>query len=158
MSFEASFDDKEVKKFFKNLDKKLSEVKDGKKKYVGLLSAIVYGDVMDHFEQEKGEKGAWPAWSSIYAEHMKRRGDANGKILQRSPARLKQNFKPESYKIKSKGFNWFNDAKTKSNFPYAWGHNEGDGKLPQRDFMWLSDKAMEKASVQTLQFMLEEGI
>jgi hypothetical protein len=54
---------------------------------------------------------------------------------------------------------WFNDARTKDGYPYAAGHDKGTaaGKK-QRDFMWLSDKAMDKISQQTLQFMIDEGI
>jgi len=53
---------------------------------------------------------------------------------------------------------WFNDAKTKSGAPYAAIHDKGLGKQAKRDFMWLSNDAMEKISEQTLQFMLDEGL
>src|SRR3990167_5084069 len=157
MSMEAVFEDKEIREFLSNMDKRLKHIKDGKKEYVGLISANVYADVMDHFEKESGEDGAWKAWSNIYDQHMKRIGRGGNKKLQFN-GRLRQNFKPTNIRQSSKGINWYNNAKTKSGYAYAWGHDEGDGKLPQRQFMWLSDKALDKISEQTLQFMLEKGI
>lgn len=153
----AQFDNSQVKNFLKNLNQKLADVKDGKNKYVGLLSAIVYKDVNSHFEEEKGPKGKWKAWSSIYQQHMKAVGKQGNKILQDS-GRLRNNFKPTKVKSSSNGILWFNDAKTKSGFGYAGAHDNGSGNLPQRDFMWLSDDGLESVSRQTLQFMLDEGI
>lgn len=154
--FEAVLDDKEVTDFLKGLDTRLKEVKDGKKKFVGLLSAIVFGDVISHFEQEKGSDGKWKSWSSSYKKHMNQIGRSGNKVLQFS-GRLRQNFKPTDYKSSRDGINWFNDAVT-NGYPYAWGHNEGDGKLPKREFMWLSDKAMDSITEKTLQFLIDEGV
>jgi hypothetical protein len=38
---------------------------------------------------------------------------------------------------------WYNEEKTSKGFPYAEAHNEGGGKLPQRQFMWISDRALD---------------
>jgi hypothetical protein len=94
----AEFDNKEVNAFLKNLDKKLKGVKDGHKKYVGLLSAIVYKDVMAHFEKEEGSKGPWEKWSSFYKDKMDEQGKGGNKILQ-DTGKLRNNFKPQNYKI-----------------------------------------------------------
>lgn len=153
----TQFEDKDVRDFLSKLDKKLKDVKDGKKKYAGLLSAIVFRDVTDHFSEEQGSKGKWKAWSKSYRDQMQSIGRENNKILQFN-GRLRNNFKPTDYKSQSDGILWFNDAQTKSGYPYAAGHDKGDGKLPQRDFMWLSPAALDKISEQTLQFMLDEGI
>lgn len=153
----AEFENKEVNAFLKNLDKNLIKVKDGHKKYVGLLSAIVYKDVISHFEKEEGSRGPWAKWSTFYKDIMEEQGKGGNKILQDS-GKLRQNFKPQNYKKVTGGFLWFNDAKTKSNFPYAAAHDNGGPKLPKRDFMWLSEKAMDDISVQTLQFMIDEGV
>lgn len=154
---EAVFDSKEVRDFLKGMGDRLKDVKDGRKKFVGLLSAIVYGDVMDHFEKEKGPEGKWKAWSDIYRKHMATIGRGENKMLQFN-GRLRQNFKPTDVTTSNKGITWFNDAVTKGGYPFAWGHNAGDRKLPQREFMWLSDKALEEISEQTLQFMIDEGV
>jgi len=153
----ADFQDAEVRNFLKNIDRKLSDIKDGKRKYSGLLSSIVFADVTDHFAEQKGSAGPWKKWSNSYAEKMNEAGKGGNKILQDS-GRLRQNFKPTNVKYSSKGYLWFNDAVVKSGFPYASAHDKGDKSLPQREFMWLSDKAMDKVSEQTLQFMLDEGI
>jgi phage gpG-like protein len=152
----AEFEDKEVKAFLKSMISKSGKVEKQDKQYVGLLSAIVFKDVITHFEQEKGSKGNWKKWSPTYQKHMQEIGRAGNKILQFS-GRLRQNFKPTDYKTSAKGITWFNDAKTKSGFSYAAAHDSGGGKLPQRDFMWLSDKGLEQISLQTLQYLIDEG-
>lgn len=154
----TEFDDKEVRDFLTQLNAKLKSIDQGQKKYAGLLSAIVFEDVAMHFQQETGSKGKWAAWSNSYRKAMESAGRGNNKILQYS-GRLRQNFKPSDYRVQSDGILWFNDAQTKSGYPYAAGHDKGTaagGK--QRDFMYLSKRAMDKISEQTLQFMLDEGI
>lgn len=171
---EAIFDDQEVNEFLQGMSSRLKYVENGEKKYTGLLSAIVYGDIMDHFEQQKGSDGPWHKWSKDYAKQRmgsyekklakfersksaKKRMPKVPKILQ-FDGRMRQNFKPTDVKSTSAGPMWFNDAHTKSGFPYAFAHNEGGSILPKRDFMWLSDGAMNEIAEQTLQFMLDEGI
>lgn len=154
----TEFDDKEVREFLAQLDERLKDIADGKKKYAGLLSAIVFQDVSNHFQQETGSEGKWAAWSNSYRKAMEAAGRGNNKILQYS-GRLRQNFKPTDYRVQNKGILWFNDAQTKGGYPYAAGHDKGTaagGK--KRDFMYLSDKAMDKIGEQTLQFMIDEGI
>lgn len=157
MGFEVEFKNEEVSEFMAQLLKRTNDVKDGNKAYVGLLSAIVYRDVMTHFKEEKGSEGRWKTWSPSYQEHMKKIGRAGNKILQFN-GRLRQTFQPTDNKTSSRGITWFNNAKTKSGYPYAWGHQEGDGKLPKRDFMWLSNSALDEMARQTLAYMIQEGI
>ena len=155
MSFEAEFKDDDLKKFLANFDKKLKQVKDGKKQYAALMSSIIFEDITRHFENEEGEKGKWQSWSASYAKAMQAKGMGGNKILQYN-GRLRQNFKPTSHRSVKDGIIWFNDAKTAKGFPYAWFHNDGAKK--KRDFMWASDKALEKMSDQTLAFILDKGI
>jgi len=160
MSGEASyleFESREVKDFLKNVEKRLSGIENGSKEYTGLLSAIVYEDIIRHFEDEQGEGGPWQQWSASYKKQMNENGKGGNKILQ-DTGKLRNTFKPSKVRKTAVGFLWYNDAKVKGGFPYAFAHNEGGPKLPKRDFMWLSDKAMDKISVQTLQFMIEKGI
>jgi phage gpG-like protein len=153
----TEFDDKEVKEFLNQIDSRLKNIKGGKKEYTGLLSAIVYADVVKHFEDEQGSKGPWKKWSTSYKDKMEKIGKLGNQILQ-DTGRLRNTFKPTKVRKTNIGFLWFNDAKTKSGFPYAAAHDNGGDQLPQRDFMWLSDKAMDKVEIQTLQFLLEKGI
>ena len=155
MASEVVLDDKQVKLFLRNMEKNLAKVKDGKNQFLGILSAIIFKDVIRHFEKEEGPDGGWKTWSSIYREKMVREGKGGNKILQDS-GRMRQNFKPSNYRSSDKGFLWFNDAKVKG-FPYAAAHDDGDG-LPKREFMWLSDGALEDVTKQTLAFILENDL
>lgn len=153
----VEFENAEVKSFLNNLDKKLSGIENGSKEYTGLLSAIVYEDIIRHFEDEEGSKGPWKQWSPSYKKYMDAEGKGGNQILQDS-GKLRNNFKPSKVRKVSAGFLWYNDAKVQGGFPYAYAHNEGGKQLPKRDFMWLSDKAMDKISEQTLKFMIEKDI
>ena len=177
----AEFDDKQVQEFLAEMAKKLRYVKDGSKEYAGLLSATVFQDIMEHFSREEGSTGPWQNWSKSYMDaiaglyYYRRIGGKTvkistegmknppkpprkpGKKLQ-ATGRLRNSFKPRNYRSTSAGILWYNNAVTKDGFPYAFAHNEGGDKLPKRDFMWLSDPAMEKISLETLFFMLEKGI
>ena len=157
MSAEFTFADKDLRDFLKNINARVKDVKDGKAKYIALLSAIVFKDVMEHFEKEEGPDGDWDPWSDIYREHMQRTGRGGNKILQYN-GRLRQNFKPTDNRSSSAGIVWFNNAKTSSGFPYAAAHDEGEGELPQREFMWASDEATERMADVTIQFIMDEGI
>ena len=132
----AEFDDKEVRSFLKDIDKNVDRVKSVKNEYIGLLSAIVYKDVIKHFESEEGSSGPWAKWSSSYKDKMKEEGKDGNKILQDS-GRLRNTFSPKKYRKVSGGILWFNNAEVKG-FPYAFAHDEGGKKLPKRDCMWLS--------------------
>lgn len=154
---EAIFDSAKVQEFLSNLSSRLRDVKDGEKKYIGLLSAIVFKDVHSHFKSGQGSNGPWQRWSDGHRKQMAKRGRSESNMLQDS-MRLFNNFKMTNVRTSEAGPVWFNDAKTKSGFAYAYAHNEGGTQLPKRDFMWLSDQAEEKIGVQTLQFMLDEGV
>lgn len=153
----AEFKDSGIKDFLGDIKNRLKDVEGGERKYAGLLSAIIFQDVMTHFKDQKGSDGPWKTWSPAYRKHMDRKGKGGNNILQDS-GKLRQSFQPSNYKYQSKGLTWFNNAKTKDGYPYAWGHDTGDGKLPQRDFMWLSNPALDKVAEKTLQFMLDEGV
>ena len=153
----VEFENREVKDFLNNLDKKLKDVEKGSREYTGLLSAIVYEDIVRHFENEEGSKGPWKQWSPSYKKYMDEEGKGGNKILQ-DTGKLRNNFKPSKVRKTSAGFLWYNDAKVKGGFPYAYAHDTGGPILPKRDFMWLSDKAMDKISEQTLQFMIDKDI
>lgn len=127
----------------------------------GIISSVVFKDIIRHFEDEKGPKGKWAPWSKSYRDAINRtvafryfRGrivpitDPDqlkkfppprkpGKILQ-ATGRMRNSLMPQNYKVLSDGLLFYNKAKTKDGFPYAKAHDEGGPKLPQRKFMWLS--------------------
>lgn len=151
---EAKFYSKAADKFFKKLIKNSKAITDGQKKYLVTLGAVVYKDIIRHFEKEKDPNGGWEEWSDIYAEHMAKIGKGGNKILQ-DKGRLRNSFTPTSFQKQSGGVVWFNPAKTGEGFPYAYAHDEGGPKLPERKFMWLSENALETMGVKTLRFILD---
>jgi phage gpG-like protein len=154
MAFEVTFQDAEVKAMLKDLSRKMDDFKEKRRPIVGLMAARVFADVMEHFSDERGPTSDWQDWSDKYDIAMAKRGKSGNKILQ-DTGRLRQNFKPASYRDVSGGVLWYNNAKTKSGAPYAYYHNEGIGSQPQREFMWLSPKALGKLEDDLLNYMLE---
>lgn len=126
-----------------------------RKKYAQFISAFVFQDVMDHFEKEMGSKGKWKRWSDAYDEHMIKIGKGANNILQ-DTGRLRNNFVPTNYRRQNAKIVWFNNARTTSGFPYAYAHDKGGGKLPKRDFMWLSKEAKAEIRDATLKFIGEQ--
>lgn len=147
MPTEIAIHDAEAQKALQKLIDKVKEVKDGGRAIGMALSAVVFRDIMEHFEREEGPDGAWKPWSDIYADHMRKVGKSGNKLLQ-DTGTLRQAFQPTSYRSVSEGIMWYNPARTKSGFPYAYHHNE------TRPFMWTSDDASEKIAEVTLNFVL----
>lgn len=156
MAAEIVLEDKEIKAFFTNTLKNLKSIKDGESKFIGIVGASVFKDVMDHFSKQEGQDGAWAPWSKVYQQHMMRIGRQGNKKLQFT-GRLRQTFKPTDSKVVSDGLVWYNNAMTKDGFPYAQAHDEGIGS-PQREFMWLSKSAVETIAKQIVDFTLEAGV
>lgn len=147
----AVFKSNSMMKFLKAAERRRKNIERGDKRYIGLLSAIVFRDVMDHFADEQGPSNAWEAWSDAYDYHMRDIGKGGNLILQ-DKGKLRQSFKPTNFRSTSKGAYWFNNAKTKGNFPYAAHHDETAETT--RSFMWLSKKAMSDISKQTLGYAI----
>lgn len=171
-------------KFIKELEDKIAKVKNGNSIYRTLLSSIVFRDIMQHFKDEEGSDGPWEEWSDMYSDHMMKHGGGLGRILQNT-GRLRNSVTPGKVRNVPGGYLWYNNAVTakkfekttktttvfgktiskktiktqkSGGFPYAYAHNEGGPKLPKRDFMWLSEEAMDSISEQTLAFILDEKI
>ncbi len=144
----AHFDDSKVRQFLSDLDINIKKIGRTSNDFMVLLNAIVFKDVIRHFETESGPAGRWQAWSARYAK--KRKG---GKILQ-DTGKLRNAFKPTNFRKDDNGIVWFNDAKTKKGFPYAFAHDTGGPKLPKRSFMWLSNDAIKQIESDTLEFLL----
>lgn len=148
-----AFNDKKARKFLKKLVKRGDDAGEHKKDYIKLISALVFKDYITHFEEEKGPQGKWKSWSPGYSIIATARGQRQ--ILQ-DTGRLRNSFKPTNFTTSKQGIVWFNDAKTKNGFPYAFAHNEGGPKLPRRRFMYLSKAAQKDLIKFTLRFMAGE--
>ncbi len=150
----AVFDDKAVRQFLKSLSGNAKNIKAKKSEYANLLSAIVFRDIQEHFENQAGPNGKWAKWSDIYAEHMRKIGKSGNRILQDS-GHLRQSFIPTNYRSVADGILWFNKATTKGGFPYAAHHDET--AQTTRKFMYLSNKGIEDISIQTLQYLMKDA-
>ena len=158
----AQFDSRVIDKYLSKLTTNFQEVSKLQTKYVGMLSALVFEDVMRHFENEEGPDGNWEEWSDIYDAHMQKIGKSGNKLLQ-DTGKLRQKMMPvmsgKATRISKDGITWYNNAKSNKGFPIAYAHdNEKDSRssLPRRSFMWLSDKGLDKIAQQTLSFILGE--
>lgn len=154
MDAEFQWDSWQWKEILGSLKIKWKDIEE-RKKFGDVVSPAVYDDVIDHFRNEEGEKGGWQAWSKSYAEHMQRIGKGGNLILQDS-GRLRQWFKPSSWRGTSDGLLFYNNAKTKKGFPYAYAHDTGGPQLPQRGFMWLSGAGVDRM-IQIVQGWLADG-
>lgn len=141
---EVKFNHKKFDEFVKRTRKSVEDVKDANKEFRGAIASIVFRDLISHFTNESGPTGKWKGWSPAYKIRQASRG--RSMILQDSGF-LRQNLTPinqnsDSRITSRKGeLIFFNPAKTKKGFPYAYAHDTGGPKLHQRQFMWLSKPA-----------------
>lgn len=149
---EIEFDSEEVERFIEGFIRKSGDIREKNKEVIGILSAVVHRDVMDHFDKSDGSKGKWKEWSTSYTKFMNRIGRGGNRILINN-GRLRNSFQPFNVRKTADGLMWFNNATTAKGFPYAYAHDEGGPKLPKRDFMWLSEKAVESIEDQILRYL-----
>ena len=162
---EFSFDDKQWQRIIKKIDKKIEATKifgfgGGKEtqEFAGIISSVVYRDIINHFADTRGPDGPWADWSKTYADHLQKIGRSGNLILQFS-GRLRQSFTPQNYRAVSGGVLFYNNAQTKGGFPYAKAHDEGgrkEGRPPKRKFMWLSNQAMADIVRQVKSWLAED--
>ena len=139
------FESKQWDKVIKSINKKWDDVKH-RREFGGIINSAVFADIIQHFDDEKGPDGPWQAWSKTYQKHLDRIGRGGNKKLQFS-GKLRQNFKPTNWRGTADGILFYNNAQTKSGYPYAQGHDEGGrvaGRPPKRNFMWLSAQGIKK--------------
>lgn len=140
--------------------KRLSDKVNWKKMLRSIAAVVSYKDVQDHFKKEAGPSGGWKAWSEPYKKFRQgvsaRKASASGKKRAakqgKSPAglakilhlegNLQQSFITSSGQLagSDKGENvavLINPVK------YAHRHDQGTKGMPQRQFMWLSNNAMD---------------
>lgn len=153
------FDYKAAQAWLQSIDDGVKAVKTVKKDYVDTISVYVMQDYTQHFLKKEGPEGKWPAWSTFYVEHLKKIGRSGNQLL-RFDNRMFNTFKETNYRIKKTEIEFYNDAKTKDGFPYAYAHDNDDAprtRLPKRQFMWLSDEALSTITKATL-FFIEKGM
>jgi phage virion morphogenesis protein len=111
------------------------------KEIVDTIQVEVFKDIADHFRREEGPEGRWQQWSDGYKKYRQSIGKGSGKILQLT-GRLRN-----STVLGGKSddeIRWINKTE------YAGKHQWGTAGMPQRKFLWVSDKALETMAVNVL--------
>lgn len=135
MAGQVRLDTDEWEDFFKVVS---DGMKDPKPYLRAAFSTRGFSDVINHFDDAKGPRASWvPLKPSTIARRRKGRGAGSARPLQ-DTGNLRRNFLPGN--VEDQGQNaivFFNPT------PYAAAHDEGSAKrhIPQREFMWLSDRA-----------------
>lgn len=141
-----TIDDKEVRKLIDGLIKNVGEISNRGKRYVGLLSSIVIGDVISHFSKEEGPEGKWKPWSNRYRTYMTSIGKGGNLILS-DTGKLRQGWQPARYRASKEGVLWYNPVE------YAAKHDQGISPYPKRKFTWISKHASSEIERQTALFI-----
>ncbi len=155
ISAEFTFDAQQWEDVINSLQRKFGSVQQlgEDPTFMGIVSTVVFRDIIDHFRNEAGPEAPWQEWSSAYRKHMERIGKGGNLILQ-DTGRLRDSFIPQQMnKITSDGIVFYNNAVTSGGFPYAFAHNEGGEKLPKREFMWLSNNALSDIASQVARWL-----
>ena len=156
------FDEKKVQKFMRELRRNEKDVLKREREYVQSLMPEVYNDIIDHFKKQKGPDGKWPNWVPWYIRWQQKRKPkrTQKRNMLKDTGHLRQGIQFTNWRLRRKGIEVFNPAKTAKGVPYAKIHDEGGwsrigrGKgrklrIKQRKFMWLSDGAMNRISIIT---------
>lgn len=140
--------DRQVRKYLNTVTDRFGNIDKKSRQYVGILSAIVLRDVIDHFEEEKDPKRRWQDWSKNYRKRMVKIGKGGNMILQ-DTGRLKGGWQPTNYRTSRDGILWFNPVH------YANTHDQGDRNrnIPRREFSWISDTAVRQMETQTIKYL-----
>lgn len=138
-----------------------------------IAAFMTYGfkDIISHFRDEEGPQGKWaprsPWTQKMYAQIAEgereppdgmRRGSfsPSNKLLQLTGQMRQSISGGTSQNIQSHG----RDAiLVKSHVEYSGKHDEGDpaNRIPQRQFMWLSDRATSDMGDAILRLLMDEG-
>lgn len=100
-----------------------------------------FKDIIQHFEDERGPAGKWrPRSAATQAQYAMRqksnsRYSPSNKILQLT-GNLHKSILPSNTKKLS-----YNSIEIWANSVYGHRHDSGTNGMPQREFMWFSDKA-----------------
>jgi phage gpG-like protein len=121
-----------------------------------VASVVAFKDVIAHFKDEKGPDGAWAEWSPSYKRQRERIADRLATPSARRRA-SRAGVKPVAFSkklvltgtLRQSFMTPFdrpsgNEVSVLVNHtPYARRHDLGGGNVPQRQFMWLSNNALD---------------
>lgn len=150
MQIIAKFESREWDEFIKNID---DNVKEPTKLLRAVMSTVGFKDIMEHFSNEEGSDGTWKQRSEKTNLLYDRRGgmyNSSNKLLQLSGNLRKSILHAGAMSDKGK----YAIAVT-SNIEYASKHQEGENGMPKRDFLWLSDNALERMADTILNLVMK---
>lgn len=147
---EFKFESEEWSRIIKRIRRKWDDIRK-RKEFGGIVSIAAYKNIDQHFKDESGPDGKWQKWSTAYENHLKKIGRGGNKILQ-FKGNLRKSILPENGKFRSNA----SGVLLYSAIPYANRHDEGTDGMPQRKFMWVSDKAIDSILDQTLKWLDED--
>lgn len=137
MAEQIVLQDEEWKRFFNRLENK---ARDFSKILLAAVNIFGFKDIIDHFDKESGPSGAWPPRKAITDrayDIMGGKYSSGNKLLQLS-GDLRKEFLPNLGNVRRIDRLSVEMYSTKV---YAHRHDMGTGGMPQREFLWLSDKA-----------------
>ena len=156
-NFVARLDDREWRLFFNGL---LRETKDKPRLLKSAYSVFGFKDIIEHFKDEQGPDGKWQKRS----ESTNRRYESIGSGRSKLPKGFRRGTFSKSNKIlqltgktrqsiltKTTKKRGTNKVEVLAGTNYSGKHDRGEGRFPQRKFMWLSDTALERMA----QFIVE---
>ena len=118
----AILEDKEFRLFLNNVRNKLSNPKRSIAAAYGIFG---YKDIIEHFRKEESPSGTWKPLKSRRGKPLQDTGYLRNSIL----ASNYQSIDNQSIKVFA-------------NAGYSGFHDQGTKRIPKREFMWLSDKAL----------------
>lgn len=149
------FNDRKMKAFLKEVSSNVKDIHTKDKKFWTIMAGFALADVDRHFEKELGPKGKWKAWSRIYKKRMEKIGKGGNLILQDKGDLRKASRMADNSVRRRRGELIYNPAKSKDGKPYAANHDQGLNGMPQRQFMWLSQRALNNMSKAIAHYALE---
>lgn len=147
---EFEFENEQWQSFLKKINLKWKDI-ENRKEFSNLASIVAFGDIIEHFEEERGPDGKWKPWSKMWAQRRELMGRGSGKILQLT-GRLRGSLFPDKGRSKPNNLG----VLLYTNVVYAAAHQYGTDKLPARPFMWLSNKGMERLVSVTEKWLTED--
>lgn len=137
MAEEIVLDTKEWDAFLNNAQ---NVARDFSKYLLAGVNIFGFQDVMDHFSKESGPSGAWPkrkATTDRAYDILGGKYSSSNKLLQLTGG-LRKELMPGSHNVTRRDRLSVEMYSTKV---YSHRHDMGTEGMPQREFLWLSDKA-----------------
>ena len=139
-------DAKEWRSFFGKI---LRDLRDPIPKLRTAAMTFGFTNIIEHFKNEEGPEGKWPAWSESYKKWRYKSVSAKKIAAGRTPRMLQLSGILRNSLLQGKtGSGIKKVGRTGvlmfTKVPYSGKHNYGEGKIPKREFMWLSGETKQK--------------